>query len=346
MVKLRAGNSDILFFIIFFIILFVLWWAGGAGNQGNNSRSNRPLFAMPVVLTPTVITNSNHSPSGESSSLASGSETKSFTKDGTEISPFKDQVTISSLGNASSEYQSGREYIVLQANSRNKESISLVGWFLTNGKNRRIVSTSPELRLGVSDRVYIPEGTLVYSPDRPNILSPINLAPGEKVVAVSGKFPSFAKYDIGGSFKNNMCTGYIGKINNDAFTPNLPNACPDPSKEPGIQTVSDECYKFIRGMPRCHTPKFSDYTGRGATREKEKSVDGVTGLDSYCRSFIADHYNYAGCLKYNTLDEAFPGTEWRVYFGRTWEMWAETNEVVTLYDDQGRVVDEKSYGLR
>lgn len=328
MFNYKKGNSDIAFFVGMIVVLALLWWASGGAQKKEGEQGS--LFSVPQFGSPVI--------SGGNSS--SGSTEPGRDGNGKAVSAFKDQVRISSLGSASNAYDPDAEYIVLEADGNNKESVNITGWGLVNGRGSNVVASGIAQKKGVADQVNIPDGRLVYLPGSATPLQPIKLAPGEKAVVVSGYVPDFGGYS--GSFRSNICLGYL-EDEDDKFTPQLENQCPDPEIEPGIEFIDDECREFVADMQRCHTPRFRSYTEEGDRRRNTPSVDNISGFSSSCRSYLREHYSYGGCVKNHMYDKDFYGSEWRVYLNRPWEMWAKGEETISLFDDRGLLVDQKSY---
>ena len=169
------------------------------------------------------------------------------------------------------------------------------------------------------------------------------LRPGEKAVITTGKVANGIPFEIKTNFKENICSGYIEDLENYDFTPSLSTNCPNPENEEGVISLDDTCYKFVRQMGACHTPEFKDIF----YRNKEPFtgfVDNVGNLSQQCKVFLKDHYNYEYCIINHLSDENFFGKTWRVFLNYPRELWSKDREVITLYDRDGRIVDQLSYG--
>lgn len=323
MFKYQKGNSDIAFFLGFFVLLFFLWWASGGAQKGANDKS-KTLISIPKSGSAEV----SSGKSSSKSSVESGDGETKYNQEGEPLSPWQGQITIASLGTAKGEYDPDLEYIILRAKG-NKEPINITGWSLLNGRNRNPVALDISQDRGVANQVYLPEGRSVYLVSGLDTLQPIKLAAGTEAIVTTGKAPRAGSYRA--SFRTNICLGYLEE-DDDKFYPALKIKCPNPEVEPGIEFVNEECRDFIADLASCHTPEF-----------ERSRVDGVSGLSSSCRNYLEDHYSYRGCVTNHLSDKNFYGTQWRVYLNRPWEMWAKGNEVITLLDDRGLVVDRKSY---
>lgn len=320
-VSLKAGNADVLFFVGFFLVLFLLWWASGMAQKPNGEKS-KPLISVPKAGSAEVSEKKS-----ESDSFATDGGIK-YNEEGEPLSPWMGQVKISSLGSAKQAYDPDLEYIILKATG-NKEPINITGWSLLNGRNRNVVASGIARLKGVANQVYLPEARMVYLTRGFDILSPIRLVSGDEVIITTGRTPYVGSYS--GSFKTNKCLGYL-EDDDEEFYPRLKNRCPDPEIEPGIEFVDNNCREFIEDMSVCHVPEF-----------RRDVVDDDDSLSTQCRTYLRDHYNYNGCVANHINDKDFYTNQWRVFLNRPWEMWAKGDEVITLLDDKGLVVDRRSY---
>lgn len=341
-------QSDLLFFFLVIGALFLLWTGSG---QINKNRTDQALFMTPSSLQmsmPTVNFDSNNNSvagSDNQSPAGSGSNSSGNYNDSTSTtSPWKDQVTISS-GNASSAYQSGEEYIVLQASSANKKGVNISGWILENGLSNHYYEENDKLVTGISRRVAIPLGSVLFTNLSNDVVGPIVLQPGEQaIVMTGGPAPIKDGFNITTSFKTNKCTGYIEENPSYNFTPPLQLECPDPRQEAGASRLAEQCYNYVNNqLYNCHTPEIKNYKLVGDELKRGSYVDGEEGFSDLCKNYLVDHFNYQGCLKYHSGDKDFFKGEWRVYLGQVWEMWAIERETITLYDANGRLVDQLKY---
>ena len=240
-------------------------------------------------------------------------------------------------GNARNTYQSYEEYITLD--NRGDDSIDITGWQLRNAKDERAYDTTGTLRFFPADTAVIPQATILLSPYGTNFFQNVILKEGEKAIITTGKIGSQSPYKIV-SFKENICTGYIEKLDEYKFTPPLSRHCPRPADEPGIATLDVECRKTIERMSLCHTPEFDTRDDEGDICRNcidEKPVSRA------CVAFAKAHFNYAGCIANHAGRTDFQEDTWRIFLGRGWEMWAEDYESIRLYDILGRLVSERSY---
>lgn len=323
----KKGNpmSDLKWLII---IILAIWLIGKFGLGGIVSQTAR-------TGTGNVNTSKQNYSSinrqGSSSSESHGSRWKGMINLG--------------RGNASGATHPNQEYITFQASSRNKESIDITGWSLTNGKERKlfpITGNDTQVR-GVSDKVIIPKGTLIFIPNGINPQENIVLDPGDKAIILTGKVPNGIPFEVKTNFKENICTGYIENLKDYNFAPSLNTNCPSPESEEGVSSLDDTCYKFVNQMGTCHTPEFKDVV----YKNKEPFtgfVDNAGNLSQQCKNFIKKNYSYESCIVNHLSDENFFAKSWRVFLNYPRELWAKDREVITLYDSEGEIVDQLIYG--
>ena len=241
------------------------------------------------------------------------------------------------LGNARYAYQPYQEYVTIT--NKGKTPIDITGWQLKNGKDKRGYELGGRLQNFSSDIAIIPQGTLVISPRGPSLMQNVILQRGEKAIVTTGRIANQSPYNIV-SFKENMCSGYLGDLETYTFTPRLSRDCPRPADEPGVSSLTTECRKFIERMSPCRQPEFE-------TRDKdgEICINCVNGklLSSSCVAFIKDHFNYGSCVSHHKNDPDFSSRTWRIFLGKGWEMWAQKYETMELFDSVGGLVDSYEY---
>lgn len=259
-------------------------------------------------------------------------------------SAFANSVSINS-GNAQYSYQPFDEYISL-SNSGSK-SINISGWTLQNAKGSRAYSLGGSLVHYSSDTVAIPQGTYILSPTGTNTLENIVLKPNESAIITTGSMGMSIPYKII-SFKENECTGYLQSLPDYYFNPSLNQNCVVPRNEPGVANLDTSCQDYIANMSSCHTPKFNTVDAQGHTTDSQGNtctgcVDGNNTLSNTCVAFIKSHFSYPGCLVYHQNDPNFSGSDWRIYLGQQWELWAKSYETISLLDSSGKLVNYISY---
>ena len=240
-------------------------------------------------------------------------------------------------GNATFSFQPYEEYVTI--NNSSSDPINITGWQLKNGKNKRAYDFGGDLRYFPADTATIPQATLFISPSSFNTFQDVILQNGEQAIVTTGLIGSQLPYKIV-SFKENICSGFLEDLSEYAFTPPLEHNCPRPADEPGVRSLGTECQRFIERMPSCHTPAFN-------TRDREGDICSncvdSTLLSSSCVAFIKEHFNYSSCIAYHQHDSNFSSRTWRIFLGRSWEMWADKYETIELFDQLGRLVDYRTY---
>jgi hypothetical protein len=259
-------------------------------------------------------------------------------------SVFANNISLNT-GNASYSFEPADEYISL-ANNSNKP-ITITGWKLQNAKGNRAYNVGNSLQYFPANAISIPAGVYILSPTGANDLQNIILKPNESAIVTTGSVGVTSPYRIV-SFKENECTGYIENLPNYYFTPSLQMNCVQPRNEPGVRNLDTPCQDYISGMSSCHTPKFDTVDTQGRLTDSQGNscfgcVDGNSTLSSSCVAFIKSHFSYPGCLAYHRNDSNFSGSEWRIYLGQQWELWASKYETISLFDSLGKLVDYQSY---
>ena len=247
-------------------------------------------------------------------------------------SSYSKSVSLGS-GNARYEIQSYKEYVTIR--NRSREEVNITGWKLRNAKDRRTFELGGNLQRYPADEARIPQASLFISPSGYSQMQNVILKPGEEAVITTGSIGARNPYPIT-SFKENICSGYLGASENYSFTPPLSRSCPRPIDEPGVESLPNECREFIRRMRTCRTPEFD-------TRNRDGEicsgcVDGQL-LPSSCVAFIKEHYSYQGCIANHQSDPNFSKNTWRIFLNRGWEMWAKDYETIQLFDHSGKLVD-------
>jgi hypothetical protein len=257
---------------------------------------------------------------------------------GTQIrtAPQTQRVTISS-GNASYAYQPYEEYITIDNIGNNP--VNITGWQLRNGKDRRPYNVGGSLQRFSADIALIPQATKILPTFGAAIMQDIILEQGERAIVTTGRLNVEIPYKIV-SFKENMCTGYLDAMPEYSFTPSLNRNCPRPLLEPGIENLEPACRDMIATLPSCQVPRFG-----GQDREGNPCPSCINGqIFSYeCRAFIQKRFNYQGCLATHSHKPDFYSRTWRVFLGRSWEMWAKDYETIELFNQHGQLVDFRNY---
>ena len=230
-----------------------------------------------------------------------------------EFSPAQGQVNILREAENPQSDVIQEEYIILEASETNIQPISITGW---------------SLQSMVSNAIFnIPGGVSVYQMGEVNTAGDIVLAPGEQVIVGSGVSP------VGVSFRENMCTGYLGSVQD--FEPRLNERCPTPREIlpptlENIKTLGDSCVDFAARFDEC-TYLTSD-------------TPGFSTLSQACREHLQPKLTYTSCVLENKSDPTFIGNGgWRIFLGSTTEVWRNKYEVIRLLDENARTVDVFTY---
>ncbi len=300
-----AATADLLWLLVGLTVLGNLWYSTGGPERP--AATAGPFLRPPAPLDSGEIYSPTTRAGGGNTSVRPGATDPTR-------SPWFELVKISS-GNARQEYRPGHEYIELTASSRLEAPINLAGWQLTNGAIRR-----PR-----SDVAVISEA--------------VTLAPGARAVVITGQPLNRSGWPFRQSFRLNKCVGYLNEqFETSGITPTFSRRCPDPEAELGASALPDKCYDFVRRLSSCHQPEFSE------DREGNDLVDGrEDDLNRQCRLYVEDHFSYDRCVAWHQTDADFYGDDWRVYLKRQWELWDEDREVMTLYDQNGKIVDQLDY---
>lgn len=303
------GNikSDIGWFLGILVLLGIAWFSTGGPER--SASVGGPFIEPPPPL-------GSGRTYGTQIGEPSGGGVGSF---GTTDSALK--VTLRS-GNARYEKSSNKEYVTIEVSRGNSVPVNITGWRLVDkaGHSATIQTGQKVLRLDGS-----------YEP-----AVPLMLEPGARATVVTGWPPGSMPVSARVNFQTTLCTGYLNEGYGQLLYPRLPEQCPDPEKEAGINSLSETCYRFVRSLRRCHEPEFKRRDGVDYT-------DNNPNLDNRCRQFLAAHYNYNACVQIHRQDPDFFGTEWRIYLKQDRELWTERQETVSLYDNQNKLVDQISW---
>lgn len=315
------ARKDLFFVILIFAGFWVVWFSTG-GPERATSRGGLFLFPpAPLGSGEVYGPSSQKGDSFESKRSIEieiekvGRELEQVAKElekleaQGEASQYKGMVTIehSTVGPRATDVN--KEYVVLNASSRNNQSIRITGWTIES------LITKRSMKIG--GVAILPRSGIVNSE------SPLYLPPGEKVIISTSRSP------IGSSFRTNKCTGYFEQFQD--FTPRLKSSCPYPEDElvdfSTIPFTDDLCYDYVDRLPRCQIV-----------------LDALPpNLSNSCNIFINENISYTGCISNHRNDFDFFGKEWRVFLNRDEELWREKREILKLLDDNGKTVDVFTY---
>lgn len=227
--------------------------------------------------------------------------------DGNTGSAYRGKVSLSRDVSGAMSADPKNEYVVIRLSGAVTEGVSLVGWKLASSAS--------------NNQATLPNASELPSSGRVSATGPVTLSPGEEAIVVTGRSP------VGVSFKENRCTGYFEERQN--FSPTLSLACPTPGEEFSNyydDSDDDECEFYVRGMPRCET--------------ETKVPD---NLSSSCEAFIDEYLNYNGCIAAHKVENGFYTGTWRLFLGKSDELWRKSRETILLIDPAGQTVDALSY---
>ncbi|MFA6416358.1 MAG: hypothetical protein WCW56_02625 [Candidatus Paceibacterota bacterium] len=352
-------ENDLLWVGAMIGILFFLWLFTGGPARIQSGPFIEPLapvgtgeaygdLSKPKVDTTQVLTGTSTTTKKQTSSQTNSGSVSSATKvkeTATDIrtSRYKGLITIS-RGNASSENRSTREYISLRGSSKITNPINISGWTLKNGNSSKTYEIGSNVVKGQSATAKIPNAVLVWKKNLPMTVVPIKMAANQTVYLVSGSPQPIGGYQIKDSFRVNKCMGYIANQTgySNIFYPSLSTNCPKPMDEPGVNTLYQQCYDYIRTIGTCRKPDLREDWCRANYAGSAINTT-VCKLPTTCKNFIKARYNYEACVVLHSTDEDFLKGEWRAYLGSVWEIWASSRETITLYDSTGQIVDQIKY---
>jgi hypothetical protein len=198
------------------------------------------------------------------------------------------------------------EFITLSLAWNAPDNLNITGWTLTsNGGSRAMIGLGTQT----------PRQGTVNQPED------IVLMKGDNAIIASGRSP------IGVSFKENICSGYIGIL--QTFTPHLSTQCPkaeETARNLGID-IDTVCADALRAIPACTT-----YV-RPAPE----------GVSESCTAFIQKSINYNGCVYAHHDAYNFDNRQWRIYLNSTTELWDNDGGTISLYDETGAFVKSVKY---
>lgn len=320
-----GGFGDAFFIIGIFLLIFFVWVATGGplkpiAQGGFTITSPKPLStgeaqgnaALLNYRAPGVFprvntrTSSTRTPSVREQQAQTAAEEEALSL---ERSAYRGIVSLSSSTSGAKKTNIKEEYVRISVSSRATAAVNVSGWKLVSG----VTDLSATIPFGTE----LPLSGIITERDA------IFLKPGDDAYILSGRSP------IGASFRVNSCMGYFEQY--QTFSPNLPGSCPLPKDEledfSGIDLNRDEsCLAFVKTIPRCSI------------------ATSIPPTVSYsCKGFVETNLHYNGCVKNHQSDKNFADEEWRIYLGRTSELWKKQKEVVRLYDNVGKLVDQISY---
>ena len=210
---------------------------------------------------------------------------------------------------SAAEGPAGREYVELEADGGNTAPTRVSGWSVQSALT------------GV--RAYIPRGANIFYLGAVNEQGDVYLNPGMTANLNSSPSP------VGTSFRENICTGYLGRL--QSFVPSLSSNCPPPAESlpltpDNLRTYGDACFDFVQQLPACTFPR-----------------DVPPEVSPACHIFLSNTLSYNGCVERYRHRSDFLRASWRIYLNAGGELWRNTHDVIRLLDRGGRTVDVVSY---
>ncbi len=309
--------DDTKWFIGFLLVFGIIWLTG----------KTNPIKLPTTTATSTPKTYTVSAPAKNSPKTVSPSsktsvpppqadeviyQTPSADTASTNLSPLRGALTITTLSRGTTV---DREYIVIQASTKNSRDIDISGLTIRS-------------RVSLNGQT-IGKGWKLYFPENVGGTDPIRLQPGNRAYLISGRSP-MGVFTSGDGFEVNRCSGFLSK--GTSFSPSLPLTCPSPKDYPlplPPNALSDACYDFVKTIPRCTVPT---------------SIPKSLQSDGSCQSFVFNRINYNQCVTNFKDSPRFFSGEWRVYFGRSTTLWRTTREIIELVDADGKLIDSRQYG--
>jgi len=217
-------------------------------------------------------------------------------------SKYTNLVTLSLLAKSN---DPNKEYLAIRVSGRATTTISVTGWTLRTNYQ------------GVD--VVVPKAAYLFFSGMSNVEENIVLKSNDILYLITGHSP------IGVGFRTNKCSGYLDQF--QSYTPYLKDNCPLPEDEAPLYIPNNpsnyDCLKHIDLLRRCQI--------------NTKNLPVSWGAE--CKNFINDKISYPACVQTYKNDPDFYENEWRAYLKRSDSIWTARNLMITLYDNEGKVVD-------
>ncbi len=223
------------------------------------------------------------------------------------VSPYFEKIKIANMVHRGSTAKPHYEKLTLR-NQSSDLGVNITGWQVKIARS--------------SFSFEIPAATRVYNPRELSVYDPIVLTRNSSVDVYVGK-----KSPLGVNFQENSCDGYLASSFEGYDSLSASGRCvlPDPSS---YNSFSVACRTFVRGIGGCSTPHLTAFQFGG---------------EPACRDFILKNYNYQACVERSKNQASFYLGRWKVYLGRTEEVFDDLSDTVYLYDDKGLLVDMYRY---
>jgi hypothetical protein len=200
---------------------------------------------------------------------------------------------------------SQKEYVRILSNSDLKQTL-ITGMTLMSSITKNSVTIPSAVKLPIL-------GTISKS-------EPVYISPRYRAIINTGRSP------IGDSFQVNICSGYLGQF--QTYSPELRKECPEPVDEMKKYGINDSaCRDFVKDIPKC-----SIYTSPVPEN-----------LTNECKKFVTEKLTYNACVAVHKTETDFYREEWRLFLGKTVELWKEKQEIIKLLDTKGNLLDAITY---
>lgn len=310
-------------------------------NKGELNEGILILFALCIIIFVFIIPEKKLGPiPGIFNSINDKSQWDLYNQNQNTIKPdsiFGSSIIVGS-GNAPYEYDPFSEYITLE--SKSNKLIDITGWSLKNSKDTKTFELSGNTIHYTLDSMQIPQAAKYLSPTNENKFEDVILNEGDRVIVSSGSSGINTPYKIV-SFKENVCSGFLDMDKTYKFTPPLERDCPSLKNESGFNSLDKQCKDYVYSIPNCYTPTYD-----GVDQNRQSCVgcvDGKSNLSSSCVNFIKQHSSYDMCIYNHKDDPNFSKKTWRIFLGRSFEMWDKNEETISLLDNVGKLVNYYSY---
>lgn len=223
-------------------------------------------------------------------------------------SPYRGQVTIQE-GRAT-ESSPSKEYLTITSSRDNEGSIDITGWSVQSAVS--------------GERFYFPAAASSFIGGAINSAGQVMLAPGATAIITSGVSP------VGVSFRENICSGYLGKL--QSFYPSLNYAsCPDPDAAfpptaENLRAYGSNCLDYVRDLSSCEFPQDLPET-----------------LSPICRAYVTNTFSYNGCVQLHQHEASFLRNSWRLFLNAQRGIWDDRHDIIRLLDAQSRTVGAVTY---
>jgi len=196
-----------------------------------------------------------------------------------------------------------KEYITIAITQQNLSEVDVTNWKLQNSKG---------------ETVALGQGTNIPFTGKVNPVSSIKVKGGDFLTVSTGRSP------IGVSFEMNSCAPYLEQFQD--FIPPITGICPPQGESKDYSSLDSSCRNYINKMPRC------------TTNAKVLPSE----LSASCMTFIYANVNYNGCVSSHKNDVNFYSKEWKIFLGRSSELWAQ-KDTITLLDSGGKIIGAVKY---